>query len=138
MADVTRMVHALRNEHNEHHLEFDMTVIRKIPDVLRVAEFKVTVTIARPVRAEGKSRIINIEAGDTTARNFAVAVDIGTTTVYGQMIDLATGQVLAQYGDFNSQISYGEDVISRIVFAEKPGGLETLHQKVRGNHKPGA
>ena len=130
MADVTRIVHALRNDHQEHRLEFDMTVIRKIPDVLRAADFKVTVTIARPVRKEGKSRIINIEAGDTTARNFAVAVDIGTTTVYGQMIDLATGQVMAQYGDFNSQISYGEDVISRIVFAEKPGGLEILHQKV--------
>ncbi|RJP94877.1 MAG: DUF4445 domain-containing protein [Desulfobacteraceae bacterium] len=130
IADVTRIVHALRNDHGEHRLEFDMTVIRKLPDLLREADFKVTVTIARPVRDEGKSRIINIEAGDTTARNFAVAVDIGTTTVYGQMIDLATGQVMAQYGDFNSQISYGEDVISRIVFAEKPGGLEILHQKV--------
>lgn len=129
-ADVTRIVHTLRNEHQEHRLEFDMTVIRKLPDILREADFKVTVTIARPVRDEGKNRIINIEAGDTSGRNYAVAVDIGTTTVYGQMIDLATGAVLAQYGDFNSQISYGEDVISRIMFAEKPGGLEILHQKV--------
>ncbi len=130
MADVTRIVHILRNKHKEHHLEFDMTVIRKIPDILRESNFKVTVTIARPVRAEGKNHIINIEAGDTTARNYAVAVDIGTTTVYGQMVDMATGQVLSQYGDFNSQISYGEDVITRMMFAEKSGGLEILHQKV--------
>jgi uncharacterized 2Fe-2S/4Fe-4S cluster protein (DUF4445 family) len=48
------------------------------------------------------------------------------------MIDLITGKVLAQYGDFNAQISYGEDVISRIVYAEKEGGLETLNDKVVG------
>jgi len=132
MADVSRIATCLRNDHNEHRLEFDMSVIRKIPDVLREADFKVTVTIARPVRAEGKNRIINIEAGDKTAHNYAIAVDIGTTTIYGEMIDLITGEVLAQYGDFNAQISYGEDVISRIMYAEKEGGLETLNKKVVG------
>lgn len=132
MADVSRIAACLRNEHNEHRLEFDMSVIRKIPDILRKADFKVTVTIARPVRAEGKNRIINIEAGDKTAHNYAIAVDIGTTTIYGEMIDLITGEVLTQYGDFNAQISYGEDVISRIVYAEKEGGLETLNKKVVG------
>jgi len=132
VADVTRIVNELRTKHNEHRLEFDMSVIRKIPDVVRAADFKVTVTIARPVREEGKNHIINIEAGDTTDRNYAIAIDIGTTTVYGQMIDLITGEVLAQYGDFNAQISYGEDVISRIMYAEKEGGLETLNKKVVG------
>ena len=53
-------------------------------------------------------------------------MDIGTTTIYGQLIDLVSGEVLAEYGDFNGQISYGEDVISRMVFAEKPGGLEKM------------
>lgn len=132
MADVSRIATCLRNEHDEHRLEFDMSMIRKIPDVLRESDFKVTVTIARPVRAEGKNRIINIEAGDKTAHNYAIAVDIGTTTIYGQMIDLITGEVMAQYGDFNAQISYGEDVISRIVYAEKEGGLKTLNEKVVG------
>ena len=130
LADVPRIVNALRMKHGEHRLEFDMSVIRKIPDVLREQDFKVTVTIARPVRKESKNQIINIEPGDTTDRNYAIAIDIGTTTVYGQMIDLITGYVLAQYGDFNAQISYGEDVISRIVYAEKEGGLETLNRKV--------
>jgi uncharacterized 2Fe-2S/4Fe-4S cluster protein (DUF4445 family) len=54
-------------------------------------------------------------------------MDIGTTTVYGQLIDLATGKCLAEAGDFNGQISYGEDVISRIIYAEKGDGLEKLH-----------
>jgi uncharacterized 2Fe-2S/4Fe-4S cluster protein (DUF4445 family) len=67
---------------------------------------------------------------DTTRRSYAIAMDIGTTTIYGQVIDLISGDVLAEYGDFNGQISYGEDVISRIVYAEKPGGLQRLHSVV--------
>ena len=130
VADVSRIVQNLRNTHGEHRLEFDLSVIRKIPDTLREADFKVTVNIARSVRDEGKNRIINIEAGDTTDRNYAIAIDIGTTTVYGQMVDLISGEVLAQYGDFNLQMSYGEDIITRIVYAEKGDGLEVLHQKV--------
>jgi uncharacterized 2Fe-2S/4Fe-4S cluster protein (DUF4445 family) len=89
--------------------------------------------MARPVREDGKTSIINVQAGNTAHRNFAIAIDVGTTTVYGQLLDLNTGDALAQFGEFNGQISYGEDVITRIVYAEKPGGLERLHQVVVGN-----
>ncbi len=130
LPDVTRLVSHLKLKHNEHRLEVDLPVIRKIPRVLRQNDFKVTATLARPVREESKTRIINIQPGDTTDRNCAIAMDIGTTTIYGQLLDLKTGRILAEYGDFNGQISYGEDVISRLVFAEKPGGLEKLHAVV--------
>ncbi len=79
---------------------------------------------------QNKSRIINIQSGDTSERNYAIAMDIGTTTIYGQLVDLISGEVLSQFGDFNAQISYGEDVISRIMYAEKEGGMERLRQVV--------
>jgi uncharacterized 2Fe-2S/4Fe-4S cluster protein (DUF4445 family) len=130
LPDVTRLINHLRMHHDEHGIEVQMPVIRKIPTVFREQDFKVTVTLARPVRASGKTQLINVQAGDTTDHNYAVAMDIGTTTIYGQLVDLATGKVLAENGDFNGQISYGEDVITRIMFAEKADGLETLHQVV--------
>ena len=130
LPDVTRLVSHLTLAREEHRLEVDLTVIRKIPDVLREDDFKVTATLARPVRQVGKTRIVNVQPGDTSGCNMAIAIDIGTTTVYGQLIDLITGEVLAEKGDFNSQISYGEDVITRIVFAEKADGLEKLHERV--------
>jgi uncharacterized 2Fe-2S/4Fe-4S cluster protein (DUF4445 family) len=129
-ADVARIINDLRMNHDEHRLTMGIGLIRKVPDLIRQGDFKVTATIVRPVRKDGKNRITNIEPFDTSERNFAIAVDIGTTTVYGQVLDLHTGEVLAQHGEFNSQISYGEDVISRIVFAEKGDGLKILHQKV--------
>jgi uncharacterized 2Fe-2S/4Fe-4S cluster protein (DUF4445 family) len=130
LADTSRLVNYLKIRHDEHRLVVRLPVIRKIPKVLREAGFKVTATLARQVFEGGKSHIVNLEAGDTTDRNFAIAVDIGTTTIYGQLIDLISGDVLAEHGDFNGQISYGEDVISRIMFASKPGGLDILHDVV--------
>ncbi|MBW1776009.1 MAG: DUF4445 domain-containing protein [Deltaproteobacteria bacterium] len=131
LPDTTRLLSFLKLVHDEHRLEVDLSVLRKIPDVLREQDFKVTAVLARPVREkDGRTRIINVQPGDTTDHNYAIAMDIGTTTIYGQLLNLRTGDVLAQYGDFNGQISYGEDVISRIVYAEKPGGLEKLHQVV--------
>ena len=129
-SDVTRVVNALKLQHHEHRLVVDFYVLRKVVDVLREEDFKVTTTLARPVHEDGKTGIINIQAGDTTSRNFAVAMDVGTTTVYGQILDLNSGEVLAEYGDFNAQMSYGEDVINRIVHAEKGNGLEELNQAV--------
>jgi len=130
IADVTRLLYRLKIDHDEHRLVTDLNVMRTIPDLLRQGNFKVTATIVRPVRKDGKNQIVHIESGDTTDRNFAVAMDIGTTTIYGEVLDLNSGEVLSSYGDFNGQISYGEDVISRIVFSEKENGLAILQKKV--------
>ncbi len=130
LPDVTRLVSFLKAKHDEHRLVVELQVIRKISDVLRQGHFKVTATLARPVQSGRKTQIIHVQPGDTTGRNYAIAVDIGTTTVYAQLIDLIAGDVLAQFGDYNGQISYGEDVISRIVYAGKPGGLDKLHEVI--------
>jgi uncharacterized 2Fe-2S/4Fe-4S cluster protein (DUF4445 family) len=132
LPDLTRLIGFLQLEHDEHKLEADLSVIRKIPEVIRQNDFRVTATLVRPVREDGKTRIINIQPGDSSGRSFAIAMDIGTTTVYGQVIDLITGEVRAEHAEFNGQISYGEDVISRIVYAEKPGGLDRIQEVVVG------
>ncbi len=115
LPDVTRLVSFLKAKHNEHRLVVQLPVIQKIPDVLRKDNFRVTATLARPVHSGRKTHIINIQPGDTTDRNYAIAVDVGTTTIYSQLIDLISGDVLASYGEYNGQISYGEDVITRII-----------------------
>jgi uncharacterized 2Fe-2S/4Fe-4S cluster protein (DUF4445 family) len=130
LPDVTRLISYLKLKHDEHRLEVDLPVIRKITDALRQDDFKLTTTLVRPVRDVGKTRIINVQPGDTTQRSYAIAMDIGTTTIYGQVIDLISGEVLAEHGEFNGQISYGEDVISRIVYAEKSGGLAKINAVV--------
>ncbi len=130
LPDVTRLVNYLKIKHNKHGLMFDLPLIRKIPDILRKNDFKVTVSLAKPVHEGRQTHIINVESGNTVDHNYAIAMDIGTTTVYGQLLDLITGEVLAQNGQYNGQISYGEDVITRLMYAEQGDGLETLHQVI--------
>ena len=130
LPDITRLISHLQLEYEEHRLEVTLAMIRKLPQVIREDDFRVTATLVRPVRDVGKTRIINVQPGDTTRQSYAIAMDIGTTTIYGQVIDLISGKVLAEHGEFNGQISYGEDVISRIVYAEKPGGLVKLSEVV--------
>ena len=132
LPDVTRLVEHLKSDAGERGLEVTLPVLRKISNVIREDDFNVTATLMRPVRDGGKSTVVNVQPGDHTKANYAIAMDIGTTTIYGQLVDLATAKCLAEAGDFNDQISYGEDVITRIVYSEKGDGLEQLQQVVLG------
>jgi uncharacterized 2Fe-2S/4Fe-4S cluster protein (DUF4445 family) len=60
-----------------------------------------------------------------------LAIDIGTTTVTTYLVDLETGKVIGSAAEYNQQISRGEDVISRIIFATKGDGLKELSRLVR-------
>ena len=131
MADAARITTALNNQYGERGMVITLPVLRKIPAALRADDFRVTVTLARPVR-RGKNFVMDIQPGNWTHRNFGLAVDIGTTSVYAILIDLNSGKVLAKGGDYNAQLSYGEDVISRIIQAEKPRGLELMQELVVG------
>ena len=65
------------------------------------------------------------------ARMLGLAVDVGTTKVAAYLLDLESGDGLAVRGAMNPQISYGEDIISRIDYSNKnEGGRETLQGKV--------
>ncbi|MBU0664659.1 MAG: DUF4445 domain-containing protein [Proteobacteria bacterium] len=128
MADAGRLVQGLANQYNEHQLIITLPVLKKLRRVLREKDFLVTVTLSRPVNQKGKTFVSNIQPGNWTHRNFGLAFDIGTTTIYGTLVDLNSGRILARAGDYNGQIAYGEDVISRIIHAEKEEGLVQMQE----------
>ena len=105
-------------------------LLQELPFVMRKANWEVTAILLRGKRLEEPDRIIAVEPDDTTRALYGLAVDIGTTTVCGVLIDLNTGEVIAEASEYNGQIQYGEDVISRIIYSQRPGGLEALQQKV--------
>lgn len=65
-----------------------------------------------------------------TRNTFGLAVDIGTTTVVAKLIDLADGQTLETLSGLNPQIQYGDDVISRIHYAQTDEKLTSLHREI--------
>jgi uncharacterized 2Fe-2S/4Fe-4S cluster protein (DUF4445 family) len=58
--------------------------------------------------------LVDVEPGDTTGRRYALAFDLGTTTVVANLLDLETGQPAAVRSMLNKQQPFGADVISRI------------------------
>jgi len=105
-------------------------LLMELPVTLREANWQVTAIMLRGKRAEEPDRIIAVEPGDTTGNFYGLAVDIGTTTVCGVLINLNNGEIIAESSSYNDQISCGEDVISRIIYSQRPGGLRTLQEKV--------
>ena len=105
-------------------------LLRELPFTLRESGWEVTVILLRGKRAEEPDRIIAVEPGNTTDRLYGLAIDIGTTTVCGILIDLNQGTIIAEASAYNDQIGYGEDVISRIIYSQRPGGLKSLQEKV--------
>ncbi len=133
LSDLSRLLRGMRQRYNLSHLSVDFHVMKKLAGALRKGKWKVTVTTlvtASKPRAgeERRPRVINIEPGDSREKHYSLAFDIGTTTICGQLLELNRGKVVAEHIAYNGQISYGNDVIARINFSQKPGGLKKLQK----------
>jgi len=105
-------------------------VMRGLATRLRDADWNITVNVAM----SGQKEITAMTGGRPDKAHYAIAVDIGTTTVAAQLLACDGGEgkriILASSSDYNRQISFGEDVISRIMYAGKRGGLRKLQEVV--------
>jgi uncharacterized 2Fe-2S/4Fe-4S cluster protein (DUF4445 family) len=102
-SDVERVLDAL----DDLELRVEPGVLRCLPRVLRDSAFKVTAVAVDDL-------LIDVEPGDTTDRLFAIAFDLGTTTVVATLLDVGTGTPVAVRSMLNKQQPFGADVISRI------------------------
>jgi uncharacterized 2Fe-2S/4Fe-4S cluster protein (DUF4445 family) len=98
--------------------------LRKLQRSLRDGDWSVTVTLWNEVE------VIDIQPGYREGA-CGLAVDVGSTTVAAYLCDLRTGAVLATASAMNPQVSYGEDLMSRISYTNThPDGLQTLHAAI--------
>ncbi len=92
---------------------FPLKVLRKLYPLCRDAGFDITVTL---VHREFDWVVMDIEAGDTTAYHYGLAVDYGSTTIVMQLVDINSGAVIGQETAVNGQVSYGTDILTRITY----------------------
>lgn len=127
-SDTSRIKNRLRQIiGNQHQISFEHEIIRNLGDILRDSDYRVTATVHEK---NGSAEIVRIEPGNTYMNNYAITIDVGTTSIKAQLIDLNNRRIIEESSDYNSQISYGEDVLSRMVFALKGKGLNILQEKV--------
>jgi len=107
-------------------LRVGLEMLRLLPGRLREAEFSGTAVLVG-------DELIDFEPGETRAKCYGVALDLGTTTLAASLVDLAEGDETAVAAAINPQTRLGDDVLSRIAFAtEKPEGLGALQEAVVG------
>ncbi|GAB4256575.1 MAG: ASKHA domain-containing protein [Thermoleophilia bacterium] len=113
LGDYERVCNALKEQHGLDAPLLDYKVLLGMPDTLRAAGWKVSVSIWFGGAAP---EIVRIAPGKVD-RSIGLAVDVGTTSVAAYLCDLTTGEVLNYDSMMNPQVPYGEDVMSRITYA---------------------
>jgi uncharacterized 2Fe-2S/4Fe-4S cluster protein (DUF4445 family) len=110
-------------------VDIPLLLLRKLGGVLRDSSWSPWVVLETDSEDDQRMRLIDLKPDPV--KPLGLAIDIGTTTVTIYLIDLESGEVIANAAEYNGQISHGEDVISRIIFSKKGEGLDILGNRVR-------
>ena len=104
-ADADRLLAALSQQHRLRCRQVDIDTLRTLPAQLRAWNWECQATVRN-------GEVIAL--APWPSRQLGLAIDLGTTKIAGYLVDLSDGRTLAAKGTMNPQISYGEDIISRI------------------------
>ena len=120
-----RLYQAIKTHEPDASLQTGFGVLRHLHRVLTESGFEVTATVGR---RGATTEVVQVDAGDTTGDSFGLAVDIGTTTLVVQLIDLNSGKIVDSEAKYNSQMKYGEDYIRRIMYSEEHNALAEMQR----------
>ncbi len=122
--DWERLKVSLQKTHNLGELRIDYFALRDLQPVLRRGNWEVTATVWQG------EEVVRVQPGYQEGI-YGMAVDVGSTTVAGHLVDLRTGQILATEAMMNPQTTYGEDLMSRISYGMmNPDGVEKMHTAI--------
>jgi uncharacterized 2Fe-2S/4Fe-4S cluster protein (DUF4445 family) len=127
--DVERILTSIasvgKNVKEDNSVRFDFELLKELPQILRESNHKITLTFW------DNETIIAVEPGNTVKENFGIAIDIGTTTLVGYLINLNNGKTYSVASKLNRQTAYGEDLITRITYIkDNVDGLQKLNSAV--------
>jgi uncharacterized 2Fe-2S/4Fe-4S cluster protein (DUF4445 family) len=131
--DWDRLLRELSLRHGIQNVTASLPMLRTLARDLRDADWNVTTVLEMgdpDVNPCAQPRLIDLLPGDQTDRCYGVAIDIGTTSNVVYLVDMLSGKVIDRASAYNAQIQAGEDIISRIVFAQKRDGLNRLQKMV--------
>ncbi len=126
-ADLERIKLKLCSETGKKDIHCSLSTIEKIPDTARESGNNVEIHL---YEEKNTIDIIEISGNIENTACCGLAVDIGTTTAAIQLINNEDGSIIAEKSVYNQQMSYGADVITRIIFAAKKNGLQRMREKI--------
>lgn len=128
MGDFERIKQAFSQDYEIELEEIDYEVQKTLPAILREDSRKNNQKVSLSVWNDRE--IINLEREESSG-NYGIALDLGTTTIVGYLMDLMTGEVVCHDSMVNPQVKFGEDLITRVTYAmEKEEGLQKMQKEV--------
>ncbi len=121
-SDEDRFLEALQETSHLPQLRIYWPVIRELPQLLRENNWNITAIVW------GNQRAISVEPGDTSNCAYGIAVDIGSTKIALYLLDLIEGDEVMSVSLINPQRSYGEDIMTRLTFANRKPENRTILQ----------
>ena len=135
--DRERLVQGLKSLGEQCEPAINLEVLKELSSVLWRDEWQGEVTVSLALdnsspqdATDARSRVLSVAPGDETKTSFAVAMDVGTTTLVVHLVHLPTGRTIASEAKYNSQMQYGEDYIQRIMYIVQNDALEELQRLV--------
>ena len=131
MPDNERLLRAIEEAtgYAQENIIMPYPVLRDLSWVLRESEFHIKCVISHD--GDGSRLMVrDVLPADNTDPIVGFALDLGTTSLAGLLVDLQTGKILAKASGGNGQIRYGADVINRIIESDKLGGRRRLQDAV--------
>ena len=126
-SDLRRIERELQKKLSLKKLNCEYSVLKKLAHAVRKDKGKISVILF----ISGKeAAIIDVVPQSERKKLYGVACDIGTTTVALHLVNLGSGKIERTVSSLNQQIKCGEDIISRINYAQKPEGLRKLHELI--------
>lgn len=123
-SDQERILAQLKENFALPDVQFELAALQSLPAAVEMGKGELTLTLWN------ENCIIRVQPGYDD-RPLGLAVDIGSTTLAAYLCNLRTGELLATASGVNPQISYGDDIMSRISYAvETPDGLQQLNNRV--------
>lgn len=126
-SDWSRLLRALSEKQPDCYISASLPVLRKLAAVVRESDGEVTVGMRE---FAGGFHVLEVVPGFTDRSPLGLAIDIGTTTVVVQLVELNSGRVLSTRTSYNLQLRRGADIISRIDYARTPGRLQEMRALV--------
>ena len=126
-SDLERLLAELRHRTGLDAVEVPLGMTRSLSRALHSGQRELTVTV---VADDDRWRVVALHTGDRGDAAYGLALDVGTTTVAGILVDLSSGKVLQRSTRYNDQLTVADDVASRISAAKTDHDVERLRRLV--------
>ena len=119
VSDLDRVIRGLKqSEIDTSKLSTSLKVMQQITEASRKGDCKISVSV---LQKKCSSEIVKVTPAYDEKRSLGLAIDLGTTSIVVYIVEMKTGKIISAASGHNSQAACGDDVINRMVCAEKDG-----------------